>query len=124
MLPLIVSAVAALVGSYAVLKAKGNEAKKDQSTERIDLLGASQASLKEALDRADVERERADAENDRLREVMLKMRNEHEVDRIQWRAKFEAQDMELTSLRVQMRACQESLAVLSHNVAPAKDTDE
>ena len=108
-LPLVLTGLTALLGGYATVVAKRNESKRDKGTERIDLLGASQLSLKEALERADIE-------GDRLRAEMLRMRNEHEVDRLQWNAKFEAQDHELASVRLQVRACRESLAlVMGHS---------
>lgn len=97
-LPLVISALVALVGIYMGWQARQDNQKKDAAKKTLDTLTIGQEWVVGALDRAT-------GENKQLRADFVAQQHEHEEAIKGWQAKVAAQEDEIIALTAANRQC-------------------
>lgn len=97
-LPLIASAIVALVGTYMSIQIRRDAKKKDEDKERLDTLVIGQEWVVAALDRAE-------KENDKLRGHVATQQREFDEVIKGWQRRVEEQEDEIIALKLQVDQC-------------------
>lgn len=103
-LPLIVSAIVALVGVYMGWQAKQDNKRKDQAKEKLDAITIGQTFVVESLNMCK-------ADNAALRMELVQQQKDHETEKRGWQAKIEQHEDKIISLEIEVRVLKRRLGI-------------